>query len=549
MNSTEIVLTTKHPIQRLFEFLKLEKKDINLLIALTFGYGLIGVATPVAVQALVNIVTMGGVLQPLYIVSLILFVLLMLSGLLYVFEAYVVELIQRRLFIRTSINVANNAQGINIALYDYSNPVELMNRFFDISIIQKSTATLLTVGLAAVLQGLIGSIVLMFYSFYFAIIVIVVIVMLAFIVFVLGRNGINTAIDESKAKYATAEWLETIARNFYIFKFFNGLDRTKRLSNDLANDYVKKRQVHFSTLLNQNIGAVTLYAVVGTLMLALGGGLVIKGQINLGQFVAAELIIFGVLAAFVRFINKLEYFYDMLAALDKIGYLDDLPQESTGTHFINDGSFKSIEASGISFQFSSRVSLINNVSFLLSKGEAISILGESGVGKTTLVGIVTGLRKPDTGHVKFDGHDLRRLDKNSLRKAIGIAGRVEVIEGSIIENIVLDRNHINLNDVNLVLKELSLDDDFTNLENGLDTQLTAYGAPLSSTQLQRLMLARAIVGKPDLLIIDGLLDNLTTGELNAVFKLLDVNKDDWILMVTTRFEHIANKFKISTTLT
>lgn len=532
----------KTPIRRLFDLLNLERKDINLLVVLTFGYGVLGIATPIAVQALVNIVTMGGLLQPLFVVSLILFILLVLSGALYVFEAYIVELIQRRVFVRTTINVAKNGQGVDCALYDHSNPVELMNRFFDISTVQKSAATLLTVSLAAFLQGFIGSVILIFYSMYFAILVVVMVVLLAIIIFILGRKGIDTAVDESKAKYATAAWLETIARNYNVFKFFNGLTRANRLSHELAGQYVKKRQEHFRTLLAQNIGAVTLYAIVGTLMLALGGGLVIKGQINLGQFVAAELIIFGVLAAFVRFISKLEYFYDMLAALDKIGFLDDLPQEKIGTYTISSDGFSRLQGFNLSFNFSPRLKLIEHVNFSLSQGESLAVLGESGAGKTTLLGIVTGLRQPTAGYVEYDGNDLRQLNQNLLRNAIGVAGRVEVIEGSIIENILLDREGIALNNVNLILGELGLLDDLTSLEDGLDTQLTAFGAPLSTTQLQRLMLARAIVGRPKLLIIDGLLDNLTMQELNSVLHLLKAHQADWMLMVATRFEHIANQF-------
>lgn len=535
-------INKKTPIRRLFDLLNLERKDINLLVVLTFGYGVLGIATPIAVQALVNIVTMGGLLQPLFIVSLILFILLVLSGALYVFEAYVVELIQRRVFVRTTINVAKHGQGVDCSLYDYSNPVELMNRFFDITTVQKSAATLLTVSLAAFLQGFIGSVILIFYSLYFAILVVVMLVFLAIIIFILGRKGIDTAIDESKTKYATAAWLETIARNYNVFKFFNGLTRANRLSNDLAGQYIKKRKEHFRTLLAQNVGAVTLYAVVGTLMLALGGGLVIKGQINLGQFVAAELIIFGVLAAFVRFITKLEYFYDMLAALDKIGFLDDLPQEKIGTYTIVSEGFSRLEGFNLSFNFSPRSKLIEHVSFSLSQGESLAVLGESGAGKTTLLGIVTGLRQPTTGYVEYDGNDLRQLNQNLLRNAIGVAGRVEVIEGTIIENILLDREGISLNNVNLILGELGLLEDFTSLEHGLETELTAFGAPLSTTQLQRLMLARAIVGHPKLLIIDGLLDNLTMTELNSVLNLLKTHQKDWMLMVATRFEHIANQF-------
>lgn len=544
----EIIKNQKSPITRLFEFVKLEKKDIYLLVILTFGYGVLGIATPIAVQALVNIVTMGGVLQPLYIVSFILFVLLVLSGALYVFEGYVVELIQRRLFVNTALNVASNAQGIDSTVYDHSNPVEFMNRFFDISIIQKATATLLTVGLAALLQGLIGSVILIFYSLYFAVLVLILLTTLAFIIFILGNRAINTAIEESKVKFETADCLESIARNFHISKFYNGLERSKRITNVLATKYLSKRKDHFSTLLFQNIGVVILYAVIGTLMLALGGWLVIKGQINLGQFVAAELIIFGVLSAFVRLISKLEYFYDMLAGLDKVGFLDDLPQEDLGSHEIPSDSFNYIEAFNITFRYSERLTLINDLSFKLAQGESIAILGESGVGKTTLVGLMTGLRKPTAGYIEFGGNDLRQLDLNALRNAIGIAGRIEVMEGSIIENVVLNRENITLNHVNLILSELGLQNDFAKLEKGLDTTLTAFGAPLSTTQLQRLMLARAMVGEPKLMIIDGLLDNLTKVELDAVLRLLEKQKAKWMLMVTTRFEPIATRFHTTITL-
>lgn len=538
----EINYKGRKPVERLFEIIKLERQDIHLLIMLSFGYGLLGISTPIAVQALVNIVTMGGVLQPLYVVSIILFTLLLLAGALYVFEGYVVELIQRRLFIRTALNVANNTQGVDISIHDDTNLVELMNQFFDISTVQKSASTLLTVGLTAFLQGFIGAIILIFYSQYFAIIVVIVLIFLAFIIFVLGNNATTTAIDESRAKYATAAGLETIAQNFYMFKFYNGLQRVKDLTNNLANIYLEKRTAHFRTLLHQNIGGVILYAMIGTVMLALGGALVIKGQINLGQFVAAELIIFGVLAAFVRFISKLEYFYGMMAALDKIGELDDLPQEMLGKHQIDNRNISHLGACGLSFNYSPRIQPIQDVSFNLAKGESLAVLGASGAGKSTLVKIITGLRTPSVGHIKFDGNDLRQLNQNSLRNLIGLANKVEVTKGSVLENILLGRSNIALSTVNLVLNELGLLEDFSNLENGLDTQLTAFGAPLSTTQLQRLMLARAIVGKPNLLIIDGLLDSLSNQELNSVLNLLSVHKADWMLMVTTRFEHIAEKF-------
>jgi ABC-type bacteriocin/lantibiotic exporter with double-glycine peptidase domain len=539
------IQTDKTPIQRLIEIVQIERQDIGLLVALTFGYGLLNIATPVAVQALVNIVTMGGVLQPLFVVSLILFALLLLSGMLYVYETYLVELIQRRIFIRTAVRAAMNSQGIQTTVYDSENPVELMNRFFDISTVQKAAATLLTVGLTAFLQGLIGSLILIFYSLYFAIIVIGVVGMLAIIIFVLGRRGIPTAIDESITKYKMAAWLETIARNFYMFKFYRAAQRTATHTDDLAKEYLERREIHFQTLLLQNIGAVLLYALVGTSMLALGGGLVIQGQINLGQFVAAELIIFGVLAAFVRFISKLEYFYDMLAALDKIGVLNDLPQETIGEHVIENTAINTLIAHEVSFGYSPRIQPIQDLSFSINKGQSLAVLGASGAGKSTLVGILLGLRAPSVGHISYNGMDLRQLNQTHLRNMIGIASRVEILEGTILENIRVGRSEITLVEINEVLAELGLLSDFANLEKSLDTELTAFGAPLSTTQLQRLMLARAIVGKPSMLIIDGLLDTLDEVELEAVIQLLTSHKQAWMLIVTTRFASIAQQFDMT----
>ena len=529
-------------MERLVKLIRNESSDIMILVYLTLGYGLLSVATPVAVQALVNNVTMGGVIQPLIVISIILFFLLVLSGLLFVLEDYVVEHIQRRLFVGTAMQVAQNTQGAEASIYDTTNPVELVNRFFDITTIQKSTATLLTVGLIASVQGLIGSLILIFYSFYFAIIVVIVLIFLWFIISILGKNATKTAIDESKAKYATAAWLETIAGNFYLFKFYNGLQRAEKITNKLTSEYLNKRASHFQCLLLQNLIGVMFYAFIGTAMLAVGGILVVNGQINLGQFVAAELIFFGILAAFVRVVNKLEDYYDILAAVDKIGVLDDLPQEEIKPNQVEPQIINSLSVNELSFAYTERVHPVQNINFKLQKGQSLSIRGVSGTGKSTIVTLITGLRIPNKGFIEYDGVDIRQINRQSLRNKIGISAQVEVFEGSVLDNIRLDNNAISMHDINDVLTKLGLLDDLAILENGLDTQLTAFGAPLSTTQLQRLMLVRAVVTKPDLLIIDGMIDNLNPEQTQVVINYLLSRKQEWMLLVTTRFKHIADQF-------
>jgi putative ABC transport system ATP-binding protein len=535
--------TSLSPFQRVVKLLSFEKQDILLLFYLTAAYGVLGIATPVAVQAMVNIVTMGGVLQPLYVVGFILFCLLALSGAIYAIESFLVEMIQRRLFVRYSLQIAQNTGQIHISVYDKFNPVELVNRYFDIQTVQKSMATLLTVGLTALLQGIIGSIVLLFYSLYFGILVILMLIVLWVIIFGLGKQAEETSIKESKAKYEMAAWLETIARNKWLSKFYGATQRNTANTAQLAEGYLQVRTKHFKVLMMQLIGAVGLYALIGTGMLILGGTLVIKGQINLGQFVAAELIIFGVLSAFVRFVTKLEYFYDLLAAVDKLGVLETLPVERSGEHQSGQEGYTTLKVHQLTFQHADQAALVSNLSFHLQRGESLALIGGLGSGKTTLLELITGMRQPLQGHVSYNDIDVRQLDLAHLRDRIGVANKVEWQHGSILDNLRLQRPEVTLDQVIELLQVLGLWQEISKLPNGVETVLTDFGAPMTHTQLQRLMLARAMLGQPDVLIIDGLLDQLAQHELDQVLMLLKRHQQDWMVLITTRYQHIAQQCK------
>jgi ABC-type bacteriocin/lantibiotic exporter with double-glycine peptidase domain len=254
------------------------------------------------------------------------------------------------------------------------------------------------------------------------------------------------------------------------------------------------------------------------------------------------------LGAFVRLVSKLGDYYDMLAALDKIGMLDDLPQEEITSTQIALDNLSVLRANKISFSYSDRIHPIQNISFQLKKGSNLAILGKSGSGKSTIIDLITGLRTPTNGQVEYNAIDLRQINCEILRSKIGIATKVEIIEASILDNIQLNNTNISMHEINEVLAELSLIDDFAKLEHGLNTVLTGFGAPLSTTQLQRLMLVRAIVTKPELLIIDGMIDTLSLAEIKALIDYLIKRKNDWMLLLTTRSEEIAALFDQQLTL-
>lgn len=529
------------PITRLKRLITNEREDITLLLLLTVGYGLLTIAMPLAVQTLVNNVVMGGVVQPLVVVSVILLILLLLSSIFFLTEVYLVEIIQRRIFVRCTARIANNINGVCLSVYDSLNPVELMNRYFDVMTMQKSTATILTVSLTALLQGIIGSLILLFYSIYFAGAVLVIMVVITWIIFILGKSAQETAIKESTKKYKMAAWLESLAKNTVLNKFYSAKKRTRTNTDAIATEYLRSRETHFSVLFKQQIGVFILYTLMGTGILVMSGLLVINGTIDIGQFVAAELIIFGVLGSFVRFVTKLETFYDLLAALDKLGVIFDLPQEGNKTQH-NFEKIKHLKVDGLITHETKGRDSLSSIQFELTAGESIAVIGESGCGKSLLASVMTGLRTFSQGVIKYNAVDIRQLHLEKLRRDIALLDQVELVEGSILDNLRLSNKDLKLDEINYCLESLGLLEDIHNLKEGIDTPLNAAGRPLSDTQLQFLMLARAILAKPTLIIIDGMLDNLNQEQLTVVVNVLKARQAENLLVVMTRRPTVAKQF-------
>lgn len=527
------------PFSRVIKLLALEKSDIFVIFFLTLGVGVLSLATPIAVQTLVNIVTMGGASQPLILVSFMLFVLLVFSGGLNILEMFVVEMIQRRVFVRTTLQTAARAQAMHVSVRDSENTVELMNRFFDVTTVQKSCYQLLTKGLAAVLQLIVGSFVLMFYSFYFALTVIFLLIMAWVIVGVIGRLAAQTAINESYAKYDSAAWLESIGRNLTLFKFGKSQAFATKRADALANHYLERRRKHFSTLFKQNIAATATYATAGTLMLGLGGWLVMQGQINLGQFIAAELIIFGALAAFIRFTSQLEYLYDLMAGLDKLAAIQELPCERVGGHNAHISNAYSVTAIDVALPAIQRQRTVN---LHVNSGQSLAILIDADNAKSSLAELLLGLRTPLAGIVKMNDIDMRQIDLNAMRHHVAYVQHIETLEDTILSNLTLQHPETTLQQVQDVLKKLGLEDAIYALPNGLDTHLLPSGAPLTNLQSRILMVARAILMQPSLIVVDSLLDSLHGEELETVCRALKSNINSWSLIVVTALPDIASRF-------
>lgn len=535
--------TGMKPFTRLKELLKPEISDIWIIVVFAFVVGLLMLATPIAVEALVNTVAFGRFLQPVFVLALILLTFLAFSAAMRALQTYVAELVQRRLFARVAGDLAFRLPRATTEGTDGLYLPELTNRFFDIVTVQKVAAQLLLDGLGLILSAVIGMAVLAFYHPWLLGLDVLMMASIAFIIVVLGKGAVDSAIKESKHKYYMASWLEDISRCPTAFRTAGGADLALERTDRLVHEYLEARQKHFRILMRQILFALGLQAVASTALLGIGGWLVIDGQLTLGQLVAAELIVTVIVGAFAKLGKHMESFYDLLAAVDKLGVLFDLETER------HDGIMEMAADGPALLQIDSvehkkqvdRSRLHNPVSITVKPGQSASILGSSGSGKSTLLDLIYGLRFPTAGHVTIDGFDPQDLRSDVLRDQVALVRKSEIFHGTLEENVHLHRAAVTSADVRHALERVGLYDQVLRLSDGFDTNLNGDGAPLSGTQRDLLCLARAMAGKPRLLLIDGLLDSLSDEELETALQGLLASDCPWTLLIATGRESIAKR--------
>jgi ABC-type bacteriocin/lantibiotic exporter with double-glycine peptidase domain len=528
--------TPMDPIARLKALLQGERQTLWVAVVYSVVIGLLSLVVPIAVQSLVTTIAFGSATQPLVVLTLLVAVGLGFSAAINALRAGVVEIIQRSLFARTAIDVTHRLLRVRAEAFDRYHGPELVNRFFDVVTVQKSAALLLIDGLSVVMQTVIGMVLLaLYHPWLLAFDVLMVLAMLV-IVFVLGRGAIYTSIGESKAKYALEAWLEQIASHLVTFKSKGGAEYATRKSQALLEDYLIYRAKHFKILLRQIIGSFALQAVASSALLGIGGWLVIERQLTLGQLVASELIVALMVSAFTKFGKQLEVFYDLAAAIDKLGALVDLPLERTGGEAtLAPSGPASLSLQGVQVRYpDSDVAALSVARLDVAAGERLGVAGPIGSGKSTLADILFGLRAPARGTLLLDGYDTRDIPLADLRQCVSLVRGIEVFPGSVIDNVRLGREDLSLADVNDALGRVGLLDELQSLPEGLATKLHPTARPLSSRQAWRLMVARAIAGQPRLLVVDGVLDQIDySDDRERLMQILFGADAPWTLVCIT----------------
>jgi len=532
-------LGEKKPLQRLLSLLRTESSDVWVIVIFALVSGLLTMTTPLAVEALVNTVAFGRFLQPVIVLSLMLLAFLVFQAAIKATQTFVVEIIQRRLFARVAADLSFRLPRTRVEALDEKYAPELVNRFFDIVTVQKISAQLLLDGINLVLTVAVGMAVLAFYHPYLLAFDVVLVLAILFTMFVLGHGAVKTSIKESKTKYAMAAWLEDLARCRTTFRYDGAAEFAMERSDQLIYDYLMARRKHFKVLIRQIIFMLLLQALASTALLAIGGLLVISGQLSLGQLVAAELIVAVVVGSFAKLGKHMESFYDLMASIDKLGSLFDLPIERMDG-LLTTGSGTGIVVKDVSYSLPDGREILNNVSLTIQSGQKVAISGTSGCGKSLLLDMLFGLREPASGLITVNGIDPRDVRPDVLRRRVALVRDVEVFEGTIAENVHLERPDISIGDVRAALELVELLPRVQQHPQGLETPLNSAGTPLTTSQLRRLMVARAIVGAPEIVLLDEILDSMSDAGAARILQSIVAAEKPWTIVLVTNREKLKS---------
>ncbi len=513
------------PVKRLMRLLAEEKKDIFYVFVYAAFVGIVSLTLPLGIQATVELVSGGVVFSSIYLLIALVLLGILAAGGIQIMQITLVEYIQRRIFTKAALEFTFRIPRMKVESLSNLHAPELINRFFDVLTLQKGLPKLLGDLMSGTIQILFGLVLLSFYHPFFVFFGLVLVLTLVLIFRLTGPKGLSSSIKESKYKYKVVYWLEEIARVLNSFKISGNTNLPIKKTEYNVNNYLRNRKVHFRVLITQYSYIVLFKAAITGGLLIIGTSLVINREITLGQFVASEVIIILILNSVEKIITYMDVVYDMLTAVDKISQVTDLPLEKVGGIDLRNEEVEkgfTIELKNLNYSYPNSDELsLRNVNLSISCGTKLCIAGENDSGKSTLTNTLSGLNHNYKGLITINDYSLRDLDYTNLRDKIAKnVSQEDIFEGSILDNVTVGKPQVSVNDAVEAIRQVGLSDKVNMLPDGMNTYILSGGKGYSNSFINKLILARCLVKKPRLMILNDYFHSFPIKEKERLIQLV-----------------------------
>ncbi len=485
-----------------------------LRLAAVYGIAisLLSLATPISVQLLINNVANTALPAPLWTLAGLLLLLLLFVAGLSAMRFWIMALFERHAFARVVSEVTTRAIHAQNPFFADQNRGDLFNRYFDLVVVQKAVPSLIIGGFTILLQSVVGLVVTSFYHPFFLAFNALLVVLVLAIWLLWSRGSIRSAVALSHAKHDAARWLESLGASNGFYKSSRHLDFAMDRSDAVTATYVERHRRYFRYSFAQTVAFLLLYAFASAALLALGGSLILRGELSIGQLVAAELILSGVFYGVSQLGWYLDTLYDLVASAEELSLLFAIPQETAVAKAGEAPVDGAVQLAGVEIEHAC-------FDFVLAAGEQLVTLSD-GSAERLLAMVLKRHLVPERGLVTVGGADMATFDTYRLRSEIMVLDRPTIVEVTIREYLTLANDASVPGAVLDALTMVGLRNAIARLPLGLDTPLAASGFPLSIAEVIALKLAKALLVRPRVLMLSELFDLVPTDRLVNVLRQL-----------------------------
>lgn len=517
----------------MLRLLKADRKDISSIYFYAILAGLVQLSLPLGIQSIINFV-LAGVISTSIVVLIVLVVGgTFLGGLLQIRQLQVIEKLKQKIFVRYSLEFADRIPKLNVEKLDKFHLPELINRFFEVPSFQKGIEKILLDLPTAVIQMTLGLMLLSFYHPVFiafgGLLILAIFLIIRFTV----QPGFSAALEASDYKYRVGAWLQELARMIKSFKYTHNCDIQIQKTDELATGYLEARTNYFKILLTQAWSLIGFKTLITAAMLIVGATLLVDQQINIGQFIASDLVIITIIGSVEKLLVSLDAFYEMFTSVEKMNAIIGAEKETEGTAVLSDiPAGTKVEFNKVTFSYPDGEPILYEIDFSIEPGQIALLTGASGSGKSSLFRLLTGAFKSFEGQVLIDGLPITNYRLSSLRQQTGVLlNQQDIFRGSLLENITMGDSSIAISEIMAVAEYTGLIPFIQAQSNGFDTLLDPLGKRLPQSIRQRILLTRSLMGKNRLLLLEEPFLQLSADEKQSLIQYIKIQRKSTAIII------------------
>ncbi|MGC7928970.1 peptidase domain-containing ABC transporter [Lysinibacillus sp. VIII_CA] len=511
---------------RFFHLLKPQKWLFFQIFICSILYTLLGIAGAFYFQLLIDDILVFNLEKSLHIISLGVLLLYTFQIILDAFRNYLLLHISQKFDISLILNYYSHVINLPMNFFSTRKVGEIISRIMDASKVREALSGATLTIVLDTMMVIVGAVILYTQSAFLFGITLVMVPVYILIVWLFKKTYENINRREME---------ENAQLNAYLVESLNGVETIKAYNAEKATkDELEKRFIKFLKSIfkhglidnYQNSLKNYLGLVSGTVILWVGSYQVLRGNMTAGQLIAFNALLAYFLTPLQNLVNLQPMLQSAIVASQRLGEILDLETEEEkhkGKRMVPQHLKGDIDIRNVDFRYGTRSLILKDMNLSIGQGEKVAFVGESGSGKTTLAKLLLNFYQPEKGEILINGNNIQDLDFHKLREKIAYVSQESFFfSGTIEENLSLGTdNDVTLEDIVSAAKIAKAHDFINTLPLRYSTVLEENASNLSGGQRQRLSIARAILKRPDILILDEATSNLDSITEKAISETID----------------------------